>query len=257
MVELLEFGRSCFGDDKFARGYFRLVDKGQDHPLATLGDSDLAGGTQQNLADSKGIWVYHMLRRRVGDEMFFATLRGLIAEYAGRAMSLDDLRVAFIRAAGPAAKLEEFFEQWFDRPGVPELELEWAYSNTAHGGLVEGSIRQVQPGEPYHLFVNLSLARTGSPKAEERVVELRSRVTEFSLNVEGRIDEVALDPNRDILIWRPEYASSSPFLVIWIALAALAVAMPVAVRAMRRARGERPRGKRAGSGLTDRFPSRS
>jgi hypothetical protein len=119
---------------------------------------------------------------------------------------------------------------------VPDLEVEWVYSNTASGGLVEGSIRQVQPGEPYHLFATLSLARTDSPAAKEHIIELRSRVTEFSLKVKGPIDQVVLDPDRDILMWRPEYASASPVFVIWIALAILAAAIPVAVRARRGAR---------------------
>ena len=129
-------------------------------------------------------------------------------------MSLDDLRAAFVRAAGPEAELETFFEQWLDRTGAPELELQWAYSPTDRGGLVEGTIRQVQEGEPYHLSLTLGLARSGSPVAAEHVVELRSGLTEFSLAVDERVDEIVLDPHHHILMWKPEYGSSSRLIPI-------------------------------------------
>jgi hypothetical protein len=142
-------------------------------------------------------------------------------------MSLDDLRAAFVQAAGPEAELETFFEQWLDRTGAPELELQWAYSPAGRGGLVEGAIRQIQEGEPYHLFVTPALARSGSSVGGEHVVELRSRLTEFSLAVDERVDEIVLDPHYHILMWRPEYRSSPRKLILWAAGAIWLVAVLV------------------------------
>ena len=44
--------------------YFRLLRQGQDEPLARMGQD----GVTHDLSDSKGVWVYHMLRQIVGDE---------------------------------------------------------------------------------------------------------------------------------------------------------------------------------------------
>jgi hypothetical protein len=162
-----------------------------------------------------------MLRQRVGDDLFFATLRGLIDTYRGRMMSLDDLRAAFVQAAGPEAELETFFEQWLDRTGAPELELQWAYSRTDRGGLVEGTIRQIQEGEPYHLLLTLGLNGSGSTVGGEHVVELRSRLTEFSLAVDEKVDEIILDPHHHILMWRPEYRSFPLKKLIFFAAVAI------------------------------------
>jgi len=198
-----------------------MIARGEDRPLSQLE----TGGWQHDLSDAKGHWVYHMLRQRIGDDLFFATLRGLIDTYGGRHMSVDDLRAAFIEAAGPEAELETFFEQWLDRTGAPELELQWTFSRTDRCGLVEGTIRQIQEGEPYHLSVTLALTRSGSPVGEEHVVELRSRLAEFSLAVDGKVDEIVLDPHHHILMWRPEYRSFRLKPIFWAAGAIWLVAV--------------------------------
>jgi hypothetical protein len=53
--------------------------------------------------------------------------------------------------------------------------------------------------------VTLALASPGSPAVEERVVELRTHLTEFSLADDGRVDGIVLDPRHQILMRRPEY----------------------------------------------------
>ena len=55
VVEFLEFSRSGYSPTQCARGYFGLVDDGNDHPLAKLGNSSLSGGQTHNLVDSKGL----------------------------------------------------------------------------------------------------------------------------------------------------------------------------------------------------------
>ena len=78
-TEFLRFSRPGYIDNQCARGYFAYVRTGVDRPL-----SELDGSTRfdHNLSDAKGHWVYHMLRQRVGDELFFGTLRELIASTA-------------------------------------------------------------------------------------------------------------------------------------------------------------------------------
>jgi hypothetical protein len=120
--EFREESRSGYNARQCARGYFELVARGDDWPVATLGDSPLDGGTTHELADSKGMWVWHMLRRKLGDEAFFGVLRRLIADFQERELTLDLARAAFI-AAAPAQDLETFFAQWLDRRGAPRIDV--------------------------------------------------------------------------------------------------------------------------------------
>jgi hypothetical protein len=196
-TEFLRFSRSGYSSAQCARGYFDLWRAGTDKPLSELG----GGGWMHTLADAKGHWFYHMLRRRVGDEVFFAGLRELIVKYAGERMSLDDLRAHF-QSLAPDAELETFFAQWLDRTGAPILDLEWS---ATPDGMVEATINQVQEGEPYHL--ELAVAVDGSEGTRTCTVELRERETHLTLQSAGTPSDVRLDPEHALLIWTPEYGS--------------------------------------------------
>lgn len=104
-TEFLRFSRPGYVADQCARGYFELLHAGRDKPLDQL---QSGGDVDHTLSDAKGHWVIHMLRRRVGDELFFSTMRALIEEYTDAQMSLNDLRARFLEAA-PDAGLERFF----------------------------------------------------------------------------------------------------------------------------------------------------
>jgi len=198
-TEFLRFSRPGYNSLQCARGYFEMAARGEDMPLSQLG----SGGWQHNLSDAKGHWVYHMLRRRVGDELFFDTMRGLIRAFAHKAMSLDDVRAAFIKAAPQEADLERFFAEWLDRPGAPILEVEWSDASEVGRHQASLSIRQVQKGEPYHL--RLDVAVDSDAGDQPHSVESAAEQTRVTLAAKGPPTGVRLDPQHRLLIWTPEY----------------------------------------------------
>ena len=189
----LESSRENFATNQCAKGYFDLWREGHDRPLAAL-----AGARRANdLADSKGMWVYHMLRRQLGDDPFYSTLRRLFEQGAFRRgeVGLEDLLGHFSSAMADPTLLESFLAQWFDRAGAPIIEVELG-PGQASGTRV--CLRQRTT--PFQLD-NFSLAVSG------RQYQLDVRGELSCLDVEGRIgvDEIELDPDREFLIWRPEY----------------------------------------------------
>ena len=72
-----------------AHGFFQLWREGADAPLIT--DPD------RSVVRAKGPYVWHMLRRVVGDSVFFASLRVLAR--SKEAISLDDVRRLFLQRA--------------------------------------------------------------------------------------------------------------------------------------------------------------
>jgi len=194
MTEFLRFSRPGYIPGQCARGYFELWRRGADKPLMEL----QSGGTDHQLSDAKGHWVYHMLRRKVGDEVFFATLRGVIADFTERELTWAELRARF-GAAAPDAGLEEFFEQWLERAGAPILDSRW----TPTAGGVALTVTQVGPGAPYRL--DLDVALDGSEGTVLRRVDLRAREQTFELAVAGEVRDVRLDPEHALLIWHPDY----------------------------------------------------
>jgi hypothetical protein len=193
--QFLNFSRIGYVPQQCARGYFEILRDGRDLPLAEMSgqDPDLT----HNLADSKGTWMYHMLRRRVGDEVFFATLRGLIEEFAGRRMSLADVRAAFV-ATAPERRLKAFFRQWLDRTGAPILDVEYDPASPAELVLHQRT-------QPYDLELELGLVRGSEVTLHQ--VHLSESQTSVALPGGEPLDEVRLDPNYRLLLWRPEYGA--------------------------------------------------
>jgi len=224
MIEFLEFSRSGYNLKQSARGYFLMMETGTDGPLATLDDSDLPGHVTHNLADSKGMWVYHMLRRKIGDERFFAVLRGLINDYAGRDMSLDDIRTAFTTTA-PDQDLDRFFAQWLDRPGAPRIEATWSMLASDRARIV---LSQANDGDPFALDLELELVfEDGTTRRDTATV--RERETTIVRTVSTGLAEVRVDPDRDHLLWRPAYTAPPsvdgvplPAMASWVEIPAYA-----------------------------------
>jgi aminopeptidase N len=196
-VEFLRFSRDGYSRRQCARGYFAMRAEGLDKPLMQLGGSM----PDHHLADAKGHWVYWMLRDRVGDTAYAAVFQTLQREFAGRGMSLLDLRRAFV-AAAPAAGLKPFFAEWLDRAGAPDLVLTWDAAGSTEPPAVDITI--TQRGDVYDLPVDIALdAEAGTVVHTVRVK--RAKET-FRLGATSPIRTVRLDPGHRILRWEPEYA---------------------------------------------------
>jgi aminopeptidase N len=158
------------------------------------------------LSDAKGHWMYHMLRARVGDEVFFDVLRKLIRDGAEHGLSVEILRRAFV-ASAPKADLDRFFVEWLEHPGAPVIELDWNAAidsgSKASTAEIEVRLRQVQEGELYHLPIELEIETAAGPC--RRAVELDEREGHFVLATPARATRVRLDPDSHLLMWRPEY----------------------------------------------------
>ena len=138
-----------------------------------------------------------MLRRQVGDELFFATLRRLIERHGRGSMTLDDVRAAF-RAAAPAeAELERFFSDWLDRTGAPVLDVEWSALENEGAHEVELVVRQT--GAPFRLVLEVLVESAAGERLETVVVdgaETRKRIA-----AAGVPTGVRVDPQHRLLIW--------------------------------------------------------
>jgi len=73
-----------------------------------------------NHSYNKGGRVLHMLRRELGDSLFFEGLRVYLHENKHRAVEIHDLRLALEKVSG--MDLMVFFNQWFLTKGHPYLD---------------------------------------------------------------------------------------------------------------------------------------
>lgn len=88
----------------------------------------------------KGGRVLHMLRKYVGDEAFFASLKKYLTDNKYKSVELSDLRKAFEEITGE--DLTWFFMQWFLQPAHPILDINYSYDTQLKKARV--TIKQLQ-----------------------------------------------------------------------------------------------------------------
>jgi hypothetical protein len=135
---------------------------------------------------NKGAMVLHMLRRLVGDEAFFAGLRGFYREWRFRKAGTDDFRVALERTSG--RDLTAFFTTWIYGAGIPTVK----FTSTIGGS--EAELRFEHRGEVMPLPVTVTVAYADG-SSEEIVVAVTRQVVEQRVPLKGPVRSI--DVNRD------------------------------------------------------------
>lgn len=145
----------------------------------------------------KGMMVFHMLRRRLGEVAFLEGLRRFWHGFRGREAGFEDIRRALESSGG--VDLGEFFAQWVDRPGAPTLELAGArVERDAADWILRLRLRQAQDGPPYRLEVPVLVSLLGEDRARERRVSLEGRERAVHLRFARRPVYVQVDPGFDL-----------------------------------------------------------
>ncbi|MEO6323696.1 MAG: M1 family metallopeptidase [Thermoanaerobaculia bacterium] len=155
----------------------------------------------------KGAYALHMLRRRVGDEVFFAALRAYGVKHGNGNASRADLRADFEAESG--IDLKSFFDQWIETPFRPILRA--TFQNRADGSArIVLSQRQThavvhpQTGSGDVTFYRFPLTirlrfGDGSTRDEHVEVTERDQTFDFPNTLARPVAGIVLDPNGDVL----------------------------------------------------------
>jgi len=110
----------------------------------------------------------------------------------------SDLEAAFSDAAG--RPLADFFRQWVDRPGAPEIRLKAATQT--------GDVLTLHFARPVGYQLGVSLRLTMGDGTEVRAIQLREGDATATLKVQGEVRSIELDP--DYRLWRRVDAALLP-----------------------------------------------
>jgi hypothetical protein len=166
---------------------------GQDFALTRFRERDSAA--TQAVGYGKTMMVFHMLRRRVGDDAFWTGLRDLWETKQFTRAGWSDVRASFERGSG--SSLEAWFAQWIDRPGAPELSVSGVEREIGKkGARVRGVIRQSEPHFAMRVPVRVSLG----DEHEVATVDVSGAETPFT--IETAFVPTRLDVDRDFELFR-------------------------------------------------------
>ncbi|MBK6760752.1 MAG: M1 family metallopeptidase [Ignavibacteria bacterium] len=156
---------------------------------------------------NKSSWIYHMMRRNVGDEVFFPAIRGYLAKYnIGSAQTyqlLDHMKEA---APNPLVAWDTFFDQWLVKAGHPVLEVIVSTTTRPTPFVYRVTIAQTQEheGVPDAFVVPVHLRFIGFGEVLDTTVIVRERSVTMEFAVGFDADEVLVDPDNDILCVKGE-----------------------------------------------------
>ncbi len=141
----------------------------------------------------KGAWVLHMLRKEVGDDIFWKGIRKYYETYKFSNALSEDFQRIMEQVSGK--NLDYFFKQWLYRPGQPEITVEWKHIKRKKVAL---NVKQVQNGESFIFPLELEL-KSEDGKSIFKKVQINSKDQNFTLKVKGKIKSVKLDPKCSLL----------------------------------------------------------
>lgn len=186
---------------KVLRSFSTLVGPERDFPLANF--RMRYDKPSQAIGYGKGAMVFHMIRKLLGEETFWAALRDIYKDRLFKLTSWEDFRKAFERHA--QRPLQKFFRQWVYGKGGPQLVLEGInVERTGEIWKIDGKVVQERP------FYDLNLDLAVKTKTQEltETLAISGKTTPFQITTKARPMKMSLDPNFDT--FRILYPSEIP-----------------------------------------------
>lgn len=157
------------------QAYFNTWNQGNRRPIVTKYYTN-GDALFDTYAYPRGAAVLHMLRKHLGDEMFFKSLKYYLIKHANSPVQTEELRIAIEETTGQS--MDWFFDQWLYKMGHPVFEVTQNYDAAAKKLTLK--VRQTQKIDPLNEY----------PQAEF----FQARV---DVEIDGRIEQVWLKPQAE------------------------------------------------------------
>lgn len=144
----------------------------------------------------KGAWVLHMLRKIIGDELFFQGARNYMSDpdlLYGTALTEDLVRV-YSETVGE--DMSWYFDQWLYRAVRPTYDYTWSQEGT---GTVTISIQQRQGGDPYRMPLDFLVRYTNGDEETHTLLNDRTNQSWQIVSGDRNVAAVTLDPDHWVL----------------------------------------------------------
>ncbi len=156
------------------RNYATLVSPATDFPLSRF--RSRTDPATKAVGYDKSTMVFHMLRKEVGEDAFWASLQDFYGQFRFKHASWKDLQARFEEQTGRS--LDSFFRQWVDRQGAPQIRLENVRQiEDSRGCRTVGRLVQDKPF--YDVTLELALDTDEGPVGQS--IRLSGRLTEFEI----------------------------------------------------------------------------
>jgi len=166
---------------------------GSDFPLSRfVGRHDRA---TQAVGYGKGMFLFHMLRRELGDALFMSGLREFYVRHRYGYAGFGDIQQTFERICDCA--LDGFFSQWLTRKGAPALRLDAAVRRAKSGKHSVTAVISQSGDEPWRLRVPVRVIDTfGSVTTQS--FRLDGSTRSFTFELDSPAARIDVDPEIEL-----------------------------------------------------------
>lgn len=164
------------------------------------------------VAYSKGAWIFHMLREMLRepnskdpDARFVKLLRTLVAKYAQKALTTEQLQKEVEAAATPRMALEGghsmewFFQQYVKGTGIPRYKVEFTSRRTEKGFQIRGKLIQSSVPPSFIAPVPIYVAGAGNRSIHLGTVIAAGEETTFTFITQTEPRKLLIDPKMTLL----------------------------------------------------------
>lgn len=145
---------------------------------------------------NKGGQVLHMLRKAVGDDAFFASLKLYLETNKFKTAEMHNLRLAFEEVTGQ--DMNWFFNEWFYAKGHPELDVTKTYDAASKKLTLTVKQQQDFKNTPlYKLPIDIDIYAGG--KTSRQRIWVDDVTNTFTFDVATTPDLVVFDAERQLL----------------------------------------------------------
>ena len=143
----------------------------------------------------KTLMLFHMLRVKLGDDIFRQGLKKFYSRHKFQTASYTDIQKVYEQLS--KMNLQGFFEQWTKRVGAPELKISnISQHKNKNGHTIELTIEQT--GDSYDLQVPISLWNKDDGSHHQKVVKIDKQRTTIRLTSEKEVSKLQIDPQFDV-----------------------------------------------------------
>jgi aminopeptidase N len=149
----------------------------------------------------------HMLRRQLGDEVFWAGVQDYVKNNLGKAVETHDFRVALERRSGKS--LVRWFDQWIHSAGYPHVEVKYAWDAKKNEARFSITQKQVKEDARLHgsrhevdpVFVmDLELGWRVDGVDHHSTLTLNRRTHEHVVKMDANPEMVRVDPDNKLVM---------------------------------------------------------
>ncbi len=169
--------------------YTDYVKSSNDFPLKEFGSRYNA--SSEAIGYGKSLMMWNMLRDKIGDEEFIRGFQKFYRDNKYRAASFNDIRISLESVTGK--DLSQFFDQWVNRKGAPELSISNVSVNKENDVYhLQFTLTQIQDDDVFILDVPVAVSFEN--RAEIKKVAMTQKEQKYEMTFPENPLEIQVDP---------------------------------------------------------------